>query len=361
MPEITSAENIRAKLREFEERVDGAVVAAKTLARIKVDAEKLLADIQGISMKSEQSLQKVESVRLQFQQLQRDWDELKKQVDIAQFESKETRDLVVSELDAAVQSLSTKVAEAEERLKTTNRASLADQAELLKGLDSSTRKNAETAASAKSVVMEKAENLGQLLGTLRDELQSETRTKLLHAEELLDTQLKEIEQEIQEKLLSTTQTLTTTAGNIEKVVREQMDSFKQEMKDNLSEHQQASDRQLTDFLNKQNALVQNLNQQIDSYNRSSQTQSTELTATNTRISEVASAFNAYKTTIATELSALSGGIGELKGLLADVQTSLTAQDRAHVALNSSLQTTAARLDKTLDKLKQLPLVGCKFK
>ena len=65
MPEITSVETIRAKLREFEERVDGAITAAKTLARIKTDAEKLLTEIQGISTKSELSLQKAEGVRLQ--------------------------------------------------------------------------------------------------------------------------------------------------------------------------------------------------------------------------------------------------------------------------------------------------------
>ena len=80
MPEIASVERIREKLREFEERVDSAVAAAKTLARIKGDAEKLLTNIEGVSTKSEQSLQKAEGVRLQLQQLQNEWDTLKQQV-----------------------------------------------------------------------------------------------------------------------------------------------------------------------------------------------------------------------------------------------------------------------------------------
>jgi hypothetical protein len=62
MPEITSVETIRAKLDEFEDRMDGAITAAKTLARIKTDAERLLTDVQGISAKSEHSLQKAESI-----------------------------------------------------------------------------------------------------------------------------------------------------------------------------------------------------------------------------------------------------------------------------------------------------------
>ena len=37
------------------------------------------------------------------------------------------------------------------------------------------------------------------------------------------------------------------------------------MRRTLSEHQQSLDRQTTDFLNKQTALVQNLAQRIDSY------------------------------------------------------------------------------------------------
>ena len=51
MPEIANVERIREKLREFEERVDGAVAAAKTLTRIKSDAEKLLTNIEGVSTK----------------------------------------------------------------------------------------------------------------------------------------------------------------------------------------------------------------------------------------------------------------------------------------------------------------------
>ena len=80
------------------------------------------------------------------------------------------------------------------------------------------------------------------------------------------------------------------------------------MQRSLTEHQQALDDQLTEFLNKQNALVQNLNQQIDSYSSASQAQSADLVATNTKLGELSSAFNASKGTMATELATLSRGL-----------------------------------------------------
>jgi DNA repair exonuclease SbcCD ATPase subunit len=325
MPEIASVERIREKLREFEERVDGAVAAAKTLARIKGDAEKLLINIEGVSTKSEQSLQKAEGVRLQLQHLQNEWDRLKQQVEKAQIEAKETREFLLSELDIAIQALGKKVGEAEERLRATNKASLSEQAELLKRLDSNTHANAELVTKAKAVVLERAEKLAQLLGNLKDELQSETRTKLLHAEELLESQFQDAEKSLDEKL----------------------NTFKEEMRRNLTEHQQSIDRQLTDFLNKQNALVQNLTQQIDSYQRVTQAQDAEIAATKSKLNELSSAFGEHKTETDNQLAAIGKETTTLRSALVEVQTSLAD--------------TAARLDETVEKLKKSFFVGGKFK
>lgn len=347
MPEITSVKDIRAKLSEFDERMDGAITAAKTLARIKTDAEKLLADLQDISAKSEQSLQKVDGIQLQLQNLHHDWEALKKQVDRTQAESKEIHTWHLSELDSAIDSIGTKLVEAEARLAEATELSLANQAALLKRLDESTRSNAEAAATAKTLVLERADKLNELLVTARDELQGKVNAELRYAEELLDLQFKEIEQKTETKLQSATTLLADTAKNNEHLLREQMDSFKEEMKRTLSEHQQTLDRQLTDFLNKQNALVQNLTQQIDSYSRLSQAQSTELAEISTRLKELSSELAAHKTQTTNDLTALAVSIPELKALLAKVE--------------SSSQATAAQLDETIEKLKKVPLVGGKFK
>jgi chromosome segregation ATPase len=339
MPEIASVERVREKLREFEERLDGAVAAAKTLARIKDDAEKLLTNIEGVSTKSEQSLQKAEGVRLQLQQLQNEWLTLKQQIEKAQLEAKETREFLLSELDSAIQALGKKVSEAEERLRATNKASLSEQAELLKRLESNTHANAELVTKTKALVLERAEKLEQLLGSLREELQSETRTKLSHAVELLESQFQDAEKALDEKL----------------------NSFKVEMRRSLTEHQQSTDRQLTDFLNKQNALVQNLAQQIDSYQRLTQAQNAELAATKSKLNELSSAFVEHKTETDNQLAAIGKETTTLRNVLAEVQGSLTSQGKALAALEDFSKDTEARLNQTLEKLKKSFFVGGKFK
>ena len=347
MPEITSVEEIRAKLRVFEERMDGAITAAKALARIKTDSEKLLAEINSLSTKSEQSVQKAEDAYLQLQNLQSDWETLKRQVDRTQAESREIHGWLLSELDSTIQSVETKLKEAEERLRETTESSLAEQAVLLKRLDTSTRANAEKVEDAKTLVLERAEKLSELLGTIRDELQSKINADFRYTEELLDLQFKEIEQKTEATLQSTTTLLADTAKNNEHFLREQMDSFKEEMKRNLLEHQQTTDRQLTDFLNKQNALVQNLMQQIDGYSRLSQAQSAKLDETGTGLTELSSELAVHKTQATNDLTTLAANISELKVLFAKVE--------------SSSQATAAQLDETIGKLKNIPLVGSKFK
>lgn len=329
MPEIATVERVRDKLREFDERVDGAIAAAKALIRVKADAEKVLAEVQSISSKGEQSLQKAEAVRIQFQQLQSDWESLKQQVGKSQTESKETRDLLLSELETAVKSLATKTTEAEDRIKATNRASLAEQADLLRKLDASTRANADISASAQTAVAQTAGQLDGLLTTIREELQNEVRTKLTSAEELLESELQRIE-----KYLEGEQT------TLRESVERQIAAFQTEVKNNLAERQQDIDRKLTDFLNKQNAMVQNLSQQIDSFNRVSQTQAADLAATNKKLDELIATFSAFKTSSDGEL----------------------ATQRASVAgLDSALQETTVLLNQTLEKLKHIPLIGSKFK
>lgn len=361
MPEITSVETIRAKLREFDERVDGAITAAKTLARIKTDAEKLVGDIQVISTKGEQSLQKADSIRFKLQELQLDWHALRQKAEKSEAESKETRDLVLSELDSAIQSIGKKVAEAEERVKAGVKTSLAEQADLLRRLDASTHANADIAAKAKSFVAETAARLDGLLATLRDDLQAEIQGKLTKAGRLLESEVQRVEKYLEHEQETLRKTIESKAENHERLLREDMATFKEEMQRNLAQHQQGIDRQLTDFLNKQNAMVQNLSQQIDSFSRVSQAQSADLGATNTKLNELASAFNANKAIVANELAALTPGLNELKALLAEAQAGLGSQGESIAILDSTSQDISTRLNQTLHKLKQLPLVGGKFK
>ncbi|MDG4549983.1 MAG: hypothetical protein P9F19_10995 [Candidatus Contendobacter sp.] len=328
MPEITSVEAVRAKLREFDERVDGAITAAKTLTRIKTDAEKLLRDLEVISTKGEQSLQKAENIRLKLQELQNEWNALKEGVIKAQAESQETRDFLRSELNSAIQTIRKRLTEAEEGLRSTNRASLSEQAELLTHLEQKTRDNATVVEKAKAVTSEHVKQLDQLLLTLRDELQGEVRTKLLHAEELLESQFQRLSEELNDR-----------STRHEQLLKDEIARFKIEMKHDLAEHQHALDQQLTDFLSRQNILIQNLTQQIDSYNRVSQTQAVELSAIKSKIKELL----------------------PTRPLLAEIQSVLATHDERLTAFESLSKTTTSRLDEMLEKLKKSFFVGGKFK
>jgi septation ring formation regulator EzrA len=62
------------------------------------------------------------------------------------------------------------------------------------------------------------------------------------------------------------------------------------------------DRQITDFLNKQNALVQNLSQQIESYLGVSNALSAELATMRTQIEQFTSKFKADATGLSQRLT-----------------------------------------------------------
>lgn len=479
MPEITSVETIRAKLREFEYRVDGAMTAASALARIRTDAEKLIVHIEGIEKKSEKadtklenSFSKVENIRLQLSQLQKDWEMLKQQLENAQGESRKISAMLLSQLDSATQSLARKVAEAEERLKAVNKTSLAEQADLFKRLAASTRANAEIAEKSQSSVAETGARLGGLLRTLRSDLQAEVQDKLASSEKRLESEAQRVEkhlEEVQQALYETVQSrvedyqrilhedllkqlaastqastnvaekaqslvsdtgarlggllrtlrddlqaevqgrLTTSekrlesemqrigknleqaqslahkaetqrieeniqkgqqalrkeveskADNYQRLFREEMSAFKADIQRDLVQQDQAIDRRLTDFLNKQNAMVQNLSQQIDSFNRASQAQSADIRVTNTKVSELAVAFDARQEAESKKVLACRDDVAELRALITKTQDRLDFQDRSMVALTKAAKNTSARLDEILSRLRDIPILGGKFK
>jgi len=268
MPEITSIEAMQAKLRQFDEQMEAAIGSAKMLSRIRSDAQKLLNDAENACSRSDAAFQKAEGIRLALQQAHQEWDCLKRECHKSQMDSQETRDLLLSELDSALQSLDTKVTEAEERLRTTNRASLQEHEEALQRLEGDTRANAEVASSARATTVKAAQDAENLVKQARDALHNDIQDNLNHAQDSLNSQFQAGQKDLLDRL-------EATIGEIS--------AFKEEMRHGLKVHQQAIDRELTDFLNKQNALVQNLTQQIDGFHRLAQTVSADLTQTKAQL------------------------------------------------------------------------------
>ena len=246
-------------------------------------------------------------------------------------------------------------------MRTANKASLAEQADLGKRLDTSTGANADVAIKAQSTVAGTAARLARMLVTLRDEWRAEVRGKLTDAAELLESESQRVEKYLEQEQKTLGESVERQAENQERLLREEMTAFKEEMKRNLAEHQQGIDRELTGFLNKQNALGQKLSPQIDSFSRALPAQSADLATTNRKFGELASAFSVHEATATNELSALAAGIRDLKTRLGDVQAGLRSQGESVSVLGASLQETSTQLGQTIEVLRVLPFVGGKFK
>lgn len=336
MPEITSVEEIRKKVQQFDALMDGAIAAARTLARVKTDAEQRLQALEGLSDKGDQALRRAAGIRSRLQEIQAEWGWLKQEVAKAQTDAEQTRDSLRAELDHVTQSLSKSLAEAEQRLRSTNQTSLDEQAELLQRLELETRNNAQMAEQASAVARDRANDLDELLATLRYELKGDVSTRLQDAEDRLESQFQDVRNR-----------LDTQSERHGRLLQTEIDAFKDAVKHDLAEHEGKIDRQITEFLNKQNALVQNLTQQIDSFHRVSRTQSEDIDATRASLNELASQFNRDRAATTRERATLAEEIRELKARVEKVELSLID--------------VAERLKSTLDKLKTLPMVGSKFK
>ncbi len=295
MPEMTSAEAVRRKLQEFEERIDGAIVAAETIARVRAEAESLQGEIKAISLEWKQALLEAMTAAQQFQQGQRDFERVRAETQATQAELEAIRSHVANDRVSALQSIAEKLGEAKECLQKANQESLSEQAELLKRLDESTRANADSAGRAASLADGRARQLEELLGTIR----GETEARLSSAEKLIRSQFETLRAQTAETVRSNTErlhaeinratrALTETAAEQEALIHQKIDSFKADTTRSLSEQRQATDRQITEFLNKQNTLVQNLSQQIDSYHGVANASSAELALLKTQFGQLTS-------------------------------------------------------------------------
>lgn len=341
MAEITTAEVIRTKLREFEERVDSVIAAAKAITRIKTAAESLIASAEDVKAKSESSLQKADGYRLALQQVHDDWAALKKEFEKSQQESQDARGSIWRGLHTAIESLAKKLAEAEERLRASNRAALAEQAELLTRLETSTRSNADLSVTAKKDIEERAEKLNHLLETVRAELDEGTRAlrhtitdQLSHARQLLESKVQTSVRELEDQLHR-----------------------------KLAEHQQSIEKQLTDFLNKQNALAQNLTQQLDGFNRASQAASAEFAQTKVQLNELAESIQERALKTDANVQRIVESLKVWIAHVATLQTKLDSHDqairaieaghayRAEIALRQWLAEMSARMKEIIRKLR----------
>lgn len=286
MPEITSVQRIRDKLRDFDEMVSGAIQAAQRLKAIQGQATQILSDIQSLNAKCEVSLEHIEGLREDLAGISEQWGVLEKTILNAR-----------EELRGAIDQLEDRVRDAGEQLSQRNAESLAVQAETLGQLDSSTRQNADIAANAKTVVEETASRLDKLLLELRDDMHEEIRILTAKAEKQISHETSNAREYLEQEHVSLKTVAEANAKKQEEALQVLIANFKSEMQNSLEQHQQGVERKITDFLNQQNALVQNLAQQIDGFIRLTQTLQGDNQVMAGKLAELTSTHDRLKTTM----------------------------------------------------------------
>jgi chromosome segregation ATPase len=150
-------------------------------------------------------------------------------------------------------------------------------------------------------------------------------------------------------LVTTHEELLAAIGNelqlakevLEFRAKEEVDSLRAEVKEIIRAHEESADRRLTQFLEKQNALIENLTQQIDGCTRRLQAQSADLD----RLSTQCTALTTSVTTVEARLDPLEGAMG-------DPRTGIKAQAKRLANLEDLAGKAKTLLDGTIKKLQE---------
>lgn len=350
MPEITSVAEIRRKLKEFDHRVDVATLAAQSVVHARDDAEKLLGKLKRDCEAGAKSAKVIDQTRVELNRSKDEWNQLKQEVLESQAESKNSWTELTEKLEASMRSLDGHVNEAKEEIRAEYETALLRQADLLHRLDADIRANADRAEKASQGLAKKSEELNRLLMNVRDELKREVDAGMNRVEKRLTSSVDSSHKDFDAKLQATTQVLNEQGANLGHYLRTQMSEFKEEMKRVLTEHQAGVDRQVTEFLNKQNALVQNLALQIDGYQRAAQT----LTDDHHHVKAQLMVMSKYVEQSRSESSQMRAFVKVLKSELDTEKQETSRRD-------NSVSELSARLDSIFQVLVQLPMFGSRFK
>ncbi len=292
MPEITNRERIIKKLREFDERMDGAITAAKILAEVKADALQKKDFSEGIWREIIEAQESLQDIHVE-------WDDLKSDITKA-------RESLINEIHQTL----------------INHQEL----ELL------SREHQKKTAVDRETIIAQANQLQRLLNSLRQDLGVEIKGNLSQAEKLIQIRIDEIEKDFRAKIQVAERGIEEKTEKLHDSLHGEMEVFKKYVKKELSEHQQGVERNLTDFLNKQNILVQNLTQQIDGFHRSAQT-----------------------------LSSQQGQLQiEVAGLEEKITNHSARQDAGIRRISDEMSVIARRLEQVITRLQDRPLLGRYF-
>ena len=329
MPEITASEAVRAKLRDFEQRIAGAITATRAVAGVKSAADQTLQRIEAAADTAERTVQRVEGFRSSLNALLNEGEALKSKLESSLAASEEGRKKFWSECEAAIGLIQQSLDEAEKRLKESVEASLSKQAETLTRLETSTKTNAQNAEKSTASALERASRIEDLVNTTKTDLENQIHAKLREMEESIGQEFKAINQDLAQQ-----------------VAHAQAQLLK-----NLAEHEQAVGRQITDFLNKQTALVNNLTQHTDVLERGLGDLRNELGKTNLKLDQLVSTVTGNEERAKSELEAFQAKLNSHEKETAELKQRATEAESTAAKLGADLSALSAEVERVTSQLK----------
>jgi len=249
MPEITSRDRINRKLQEFENLIEGAIVAAETIIRQKETVSDLMNTMQ-------EEFEESTAIIDHLQKIQKEWEELRNEVAESQANADLSIQILHEKYDQICLELERDFKEKTEELYKINRNFLEEHSQLV----DQSRAHAYGTAQAIESANTSVNSAEELLENVKSRLCSEIDSRMNKNELLLSNSLARSENQWNEKVC-----------NIEIRITNELDQFKKENDESLKKHQKGIDGSITEFLSKQNILIQNLSQQIDGFSRQMQT------------------------------------------------------------------------------------------
>ncbi|MBL8375871.1 hypothetical protein [Accumulibacter sp.] len=400
MAEISSVEAVRAKLREFDRQISDAIAAAKALAAIRADADILVGKVGDLTVRGEKEIQSLNQIKSTLRESRNEFASLHQELVESIAESKNARQQLESTRASVVLSIDGKVAQAERRLLSATQMQFSEQEKVLTRLDADTRTNAQLAAKASASASKDAGQLQHLLLTLRTDLQDKSESEFSRVEQLLESKFKELQGDYDRGIQSAFQMLEASSASSQQLVRTEASALRNEQQDFLasidrhvhttldgiqlqsSSHADAMNaelaafkdevavalrgqnesmsRQVTDFLNKQNALIQNLTQQIDGFQRAASAQSAAHSETRSKMGELATALRRFQDTAADQFETSRLEFASMRSTLDEMKIALQKEAEKGERHGATVQALSILLDETLMKLKKLPFVGSNF-
>lgn len=318
MPEIINRNIIQAKLSQFDERIDGAIKAAEIIMQVKSDA----MDVgESISVK----MQEIEQLHSDFQTVSEEWHSLKNDVLKTQDDTDNARNRLVKKIDEIKPLLETFIKDSENRLRRENELSRKEHFQL----ELKTKEHFQGTIARYQAVVEKGQTIEQLINSFRKDIEEQVKSSHQHSENEMQSRLSQVKEHYEKSI-----------EKLYKIIDEKQSLFEDNVKKELSDHQQGVERQVVDFLNKQNTLVQNLTQQIDGFHRLAQT-------------------------LSSKVEQVSHGLKSLEDKMnrnmENLQEQINIQRSEIDSSKEGVQNLGELVEQIVNGLKSTPLLGSKFK